>query len=178
MYFCAWFISYNIMSQRFIHAVMNSSILFFVIAVFCYTGHIITIYLSISLLMAIGLVYSFWLLQLMLRILLHVSWDTCVSTSLRDILVLGLLSYRVCILFSFREYYLIDFQILDNSWTLTNRTWEFQLFHVFAYLDTESPLILAIVVGMWRRQWHPTPVFLPGKSHGWRSLLGYSPWGR
>ena len=23
----------------------------------------------------------------------------------------------------------------------------------------------------------PTPVFLPGKSHGWRSLVGYSPWG-
>ena len=29
-----------------------------------------------------------------------------------------------------------------------------------------------------RRQWHPTPVFLPGKSHGWRSLEGCSPWGR
>ena len=29
----------------------------------------------------------------------------------------------------------------------------------------------------WRRQWHPTPVLLPGKSHGWRSLVGYSPWG-
>ena len=28
-----------------------------------------------------------------------------------------------------------------------------------------------------RKQWHPTPVFLPGKSHGWRSLEGYSPWG-
>ena len=28
-----------------------------------------------------------------------------------------------------------------------------------------------------RRQWHPTPVLLPGKSHGWRSLLGCSPWG-
>ena len=26
-------------------------------------------------------------------------------------------------------------------------------------------------------QWHPTPVLLPGKSHGWRSLVGYSPWG-
>ena len=25
---------------------------------------------------------------------------------------------------------------------------------------------------------YPTPVLLPGKSHGWRSLLGYSPWGR
>ena len=29
----------------------------------------------------------------------------------------------------------------------------------------------------WRRQWHPTPVLLPGKSHGWRSLEGCSPWG-
>ena len=28
-----------------------------------------------------------------------------------------------------------------------------------------------------RRQWHPTPVFLPGKSPGWRSLVGCSPWG-
>ena len=31
---------------------------------------------------------------------------------------------------------------------------------------------------MQRRQWHPTPVLLPGKSHGWRSLVGCSPWGR
>ena len=29
-----------------------------------------------------------------------------------------------------------------------------------------------------RRQWHPTPVLLPGESHGWRSLVGCSPWGR
>ena len=29
----------------------------------------------------------------------------------------------------------------------------------------------------WRRKWHPTPVFLPGESHGQRSLAGYSPWG-
>ena len=30
----------------------------------------------------------------------------------------------------------------------------------------------------WRRKWQPTPVFLPGKSHGWWSLVGYRPWGR
>ena len=29
----------------------------------------------------------------------------------------------------------------------------------------------------WRRKWQPTPVFLPGESHGWRSLVGCSPWG-
>ena len=30
----------------------------------------------------------------------------------------------------------------------------------------------------WRRQWQPTPVLLPGKSHGRRSLAGYTLWGR
>ena len=29
----------------------------------------------------------------------------------------------------------------------------------------------------WRRQWHPTPILMPGQSHGRRSLVGYSPWG-
>ena len=29
----------------------------------------------------------------------------------------------------------------------------------------------------WRRKWQPTPVLLPGESHGWRSLVGYSPQG-
>ena len=28
----------------------------------------------------------------------------------------------------------------------------------------------------WRRKWQPTPVFLPGESHGQRSLVGYRPW--
>ena len=30
----------------------------------------------------------------------------------------------------------------------------------------------------WRRKWKPTPIFLPGESHGWRSLVGCSLWGR
>ena len=49
-----------------------------------------------------------------------------------------------------------------------------------------SVLFQSIIVGMLgrivlyyrRRQWHPTPVLLPGKSHGRRSLVGCSPWGR
>ena len=36
-------------------------------------------------------------------------------------------------------------------------------------LDWEDP---------WRKKWQPTPVLLPGKSHGLRSLVGYSLWGR
>ena len=31
---------------------------------------------------------------------------------------------------------------------------------------------------LWIGSWHPTPVLLPGKSHGRRSLVGCSPWGR
>ena len=33
-----------------------------------------------------------------------------------------------------------------------------------------------VILVNWRRQWHPTPVLLPGKSHGRRSLVGCSPW--
>ena len=40
------------------------------------------------------------------------------------------------------------------------------LFWVFSHMNT-----------LWRRQWHPNPVLLPGKSHGRRSLVGCSPWG-
>ena len=32
-------------------------------------------------------------------------------------------------------------------------------------------------IPLWRRWWHPTPAPLPGKSHGRRSLVGWSPWG-
>ena len=37
-------------------------------------------------------------------------------------------------------------------------------------------LLLSCII-FWRRQWQPTPVLLPGKSHGWRSLVGCSPCG-
>ena len=38
-------------------------------------------------------------------------------------------------------------------------------------------LYIPSLVLKWRRQWQPTPVLLPGKSHGWKSLVGCSPWG-
>ena len=40
--------------------------------------------------------------------------------------------------------------------------------HFFLPLDGEDA---------WRKKWQLTPVFLPGKSQGQRSLVGYSPWG-
>ena len=49
---------------------------------------------------------------------------------------------------------------IDNHWT-----WIIHLFFIYLqfYLDDK---------------WQPTPAFLPGESHGRRSLVGYSPWGR
>ena len=38
-------------------------------------------------------------------------------------------------------------------------------------------LYMCYYVIFWRRQWHPTQILLPGESHGWRSLVGCSPWG-
>ena len=49
-----------------------------------------------------------------------------------------------------------------------------KLFH----FETLLTLLWTTSDEQWRRQWHPTPVLLPGKSRGWRSLVGCSPWGR
>ena len=38
--------------------------------------------------------------------------------------------------------------------------------------------LMSSILLWWRRQWHPTPVLLPGKSHGLRSPEGCNPWGR
>ena len=48
----------------------------------------------------------------------------------------------------------------------------------FFFLGKKKKNLRVPLVKVWRRQWHPTPVLLPGKSHGWRSLVGCSPWGR
>ena len=58
---------------------------------------------------------------------------------------------------------------LRTAWTV----WKELLKMLYTYFVNIIPSILII----WRRRWHPTPVLLPGKSHGWRSLVGCSPWG-
>ena len=44
-------------------------------------------------------------------------------------------------------------------------------------LDSTGDSAQSSVITSWFK-WQPTPVFLPGESHGQRSLVGYSPWGR
>ena len=47
-----------------------------------------------------------------------------------------------------------------------------------SYNFSEIGFLTSCASRYWRRQWHPIPVLLFGKSHGWRSLEGCSPWGR
>ena len=50
---------------------------------------------------------------------------------------------------------------------------------IFHQLSYQQSLLLVCPNPLWRRrQWHPTPVLLPGKSHGQRGLVHCSPWGR
>ena len=48
---------------------------------------------------------------------------------------------------------------------------------VYISLVAKRVEFLSTVNDTWRREWLPTPVFLPGEFHGQRSLVGYSPWG-
>jgi len=52
-----------------------------------------------------------------------------------------------------------------------------QVTHTCCYFYFFSNDYWNYIIFYWRRQWHPTPVLLPGKSHGQRSLEGCSPWG-
>ena len=58
--------------------------------------------------------------------------------------------------------------------------WNFFVFSlsVFSRFSLTTHYTFEIALGkLWRREWQPTPVFLPGKSHEQRTLVGYSPWG-
>ena len=58
------------------------------------------------------------------------------------------------------------------------KNWYIMLSHIFRKWNPDSSSINdygTLVKFYWRRQRHPTPVLLPGKSHGQRSLVGYSP---
>ena len=56
--------------------------------------------------------------------------------------------------------------------------WPRGLQHARLPCPSLSPRVCSNSCPLQRRQWHPTPVLLPGESHGRRSLVGYSPWGR
>ena len=55
----------------------------------------------------------------------------------------------------------------------------FSFLHQISLAHLEKKIIWPHLYSLlWRRKQQPTPVFMPGKSHGPRSLVGYNPWGR
>ena len=60
--------------------------------------------------------------------------------------------------------------------SLTLQMYLLQLTFFISFFVLKPFLFVPTHIYYWRRQWHPTPVLLPGKSHGWRSLVGCSPW--
>ena len=56
--------------------------------------------------------------------------------------------------------------------------WSFSFRHLYFWcLSGKESIKTGLGKISWRREWQPTPVFLPGEFHGQRSLAGYSPWG-
>ena len=67
--------------------------------------------------------------------------------------------------------------IYSYTYTIYIHTHIYEYTHIIIYTYTHY-MYLRTPIHIGRRQWHPTLVLLPGKSHGLRSLVGCSPWGR
>ena len=78
--------------------------------------------------------------------------------------------------------------LLDNIWCPMNTYWNKNVKALWLVMqiiviweswkvETWGTHLRKNITQLRRRQWHPTPVLLPGKSHGGRSLVGCSPWG-
>ena len=71
---------------------------------------------------------------------------------------------------------LLSFVLQGQTCLLIQVSLDFLLLHSNPLWWKEC--LLCVCVSSWRRQWHTTPVLLPGKSHGRRSMVGCRPWGR
>ena len=68
----------------------------------------------------------------------------------------------------------LQYSCLENP--MDGGAWETAVHGVAKSQTRLSNFILTFMY--WRRKWQPTPVFLPGESQGWGSLVGWHPWGR
>ena len=84
---------------------------------------------------------------------------------------LSLSSFLLIIFYFFLSASLISTIISSTSLILSSAS-------VILLLVPSRVLLISVTALFQRRKWHPTPVLLPGKSHGWRSLVGCSPRGR
>ena len=106
------------------------------------------------------------------------------STVDRDKINIRVMTYIPCKTRAREELICISSKGGKNMWSKLfekkNQNWRINVVQSQNLLKLQyaKGIIMPVRVPVWRRQWHPTPVLLPGKSHGWRSLVGCSPWGR
>ena len=73
------------------------------------------------------------------------------------------------------EYYSA---IKKNTFESVLMRWMKLMVNIQSEVSQKEKYQYRILTHIWRRQWQPTPVLLPGKAHGRRSLVVFSPWGR
>ena len=81
-------------------------------------------------------------------------------------------SFSVTLKNHHKEYFLILLCFFNRN--MTNVLFQGVYIYIYIHTHTHTPVYIYWKIP-WRRKWHPTPVFLPGKFHGQRSLEGYSP---
>ena len=72
-------------------------------------------------------------------------------------------------------YVIVNWKVLKNNEREQDKG---DLIHMVSIQRCKLKFYNRVVRLGWKRQWHRTPVLLPGKSHGRKSLEGCSPWGR
>ena len=72
-------------------------------------------------------------------------------------------------------YVIVNWKVLKNNEREQDKG---DLIHMVSIQRCKLKFYNRVVRLGWKRQWYRTPVFLPGKSHGRKSLEGCSPWGR
>ena len=79
----------------------------------------------------------------------------------------------LCISISDHKSFTMTWYFLISLWPKRNVKYLCLFWHEFILVSHGGRLRM---LDIWKWQWQPTPVLLPGKSHGWRSLVGCSPW--
>ena len=93
----------------------------------------------------------------------------------------GLLDHRVVLVLVFKGTSILFSIALAPIYIPTNLGWASQVALVVKKPPANTGDMRVRSLGRkipWRRAWQPSPLSLPGESHGQRSLVGYSPWGR
>ena len=103
----------------------------------------------------------------------ELGWGICLMSRMEGMTALVLVE----VIFESVPVLDLDHSPSENPpYTFAGRSWD--LCSLWNDVFVKLNLFWKLIMRLRRRQWHPTPVLLPGNSHGWRNLVDCSPWGR